>query len=483
VFLDEADALGSRGGVVARRTIADAFWQQPCNGMSYLSDGAVASVCEAATPDADDRPPRVLDRLFLGAGGGGGGGGGLQALLTELSGLRKPRGFFNKHVRRALGMRPKPPPRYRLLVMMATNMPSALDPALLRPGRIDRQYKVAYPSKAGRIKTYEGYLTRVRHSLAPDQIEHLATITPYATGATIKDLVNEALIVSIRQGRRWITWEDMVKARLLKALGPAEDVEYIERERHATALHEACHALVAYRVRHHATIDVATIEKGQTYLGMVASIPLEEQFTNWRTEYEADLMVGMAGVVGERLFFDGDQSSGVSGDLFNATTLAIKMEGFWGMGSTLGSHMASKAKVAGIAGSAEDGVDRSVLETELGRRVEEILARAAERTRRLLEAQRRDVFALAHALEALKTLTGDDIAAVIEGRPGTLIDGTVYLADGFLEVAETYHRRVLEAHRSHGAVEVPLPSATDWTAEPVGAGRDSDHRQEPDLHH
>src|SRR5438093_11791133 len=167
--------------------------------------------------------------------------GTLQALLTELSGLKKPRGFFNRIVRRLLGMRPKPPPKYRILVMMATNLPEALDEALLRPGRIDRIYKVGYPSKVGRVRTYEGYLAKVRHELTPEEIDKLATITPYATGASIKDLVNEALITAIRDGREVITWKDVLRSKQLKDLGPPEDVEYIERERHAVAVHEACH--------------------------------------------------------------------------------------------------------------------------------------------------------------------------------------------------------------------------------------------------
>jgi hypothetical protein len=126
-----------------------------------------------------------------------------------------------------------------MLVMMATNLPEALDEALLRPGRIDRIYKVGYPSKAGRVRTYEGYFAKVRHELTPDQMDKLATITPYATGATIKDLVNEALITAIRDGRDVITWGDVIRAKQLKELGPPEDVEYIERERHAVAIHEA----------------------------------------------------------------------------------------------------------------------------------------------------------------------------------------------------------------------------------------------------
>src|SRR5207244_4474214 len=231
---------------------------------------------------------------------------------TEISGLKKPRGFFNRIVRRTLGMRPKPPPKYRILIMMATNMPEALDEALLRPGRIDRIYKVGYPSKAGRVRTYEGYLNKVSHSLTQQQVDKLATITPYATGASIKDLVNEALIQAIRSGRESIDWADIIKAKQLKELGPPEDVEYIERERHSVAIHEACHAVVAAKMRHHLTIDIATIEKGGNYLGMVASIPPEDQFTRWRSEFEADIMVSLASLAGERIFFEGDNSSGVS---------------------------------------------------------------------------------------------------------------------------------------------------------------------------
>ena len=177
----------------------------------------------------------------------GGGFGRMPSAFLRCR-LSRPRGFVNRYVRRVFGMRPKPPPKYRILVMMATNMPSALDEALLRPGRIDRIYKVGYPSKAGRIRTYEGYFAKVQHELTEEQIDKLATITPYATGATIKDLVNEALITAIRNGRDVITWPDVIKAKQLKELGPPEDVEYIERERHAVAVHEACHALVAFRV-------------------------------------------------------------------------------------------------------------------------------------------------------------------------------------------------------------------------------------------
>lgn len=468
VFFDEADSLGSRGalsqgGVFGGKMNTPWNALDHCNGLTYV-DPSVASmtlhqwidVSSGAEPDR-----RLVNRMMMGMGMGGGGMGTLQALLAEMSGLKKPRGFMNRVVRRMLGLKPKPPPKYRMLTMMATNMPQSLDEALLRPGRIDRIYKVGYPSKPGRIRTYEGYLAKVAHHLTPEDIDKLATITPYATGATIKDMVNEALINAIRAGRDSITWNDVVKAKQLKDLGPPEDVEYIERERHAVAVHEACHAVAAYRVRAHMTIDIATIEKGGTYLGMVASIPPEDQFTRWRSEYEADIIVSLASLVGERMFFDGDNSSGVSGDLETATQIATLMEGYWGMGSTVASHGVTQK--VGIGGGGKPGKgdekdkSKDLLEGSLGERIEDKLSELMERTERLLEENRRAILAVAHALETHKTVTGEDIRAIVEARPGTLIDGTPYGTEEFDRLAEDYHNRVLAAHKGHGKVDIPLP--------------------------
>ncbi|TML63820.1 MAG: AAA family ATPase [Actinobacteria bacterium] len=479
VFFDEADSLGSRSllgqGVFGGGVSASPWSAAPsCNGLAYLPPDTVGTLLQVGldTSTGPEPPRRLRDRMMPMGMGGGGGMGTLQALLTELSGLKKPRGFFNRIVRRALGMRPKPPPKYRILVMMATNMPQALDEALLRPGRIDRIYKVGYPSKVGRVRTYEGYLAKVHHELTPTEIDKLATITPYATGASIKDLVNESLINAIRAGRATITWKDVVKAKQLKDLGPPEDVEYIERERHAVAVHEACHAVVAYRARHHLTIDIATIEKGGTYLGMVASIPPEDQFTRWRSEYEADIMVSLASLAGERLFFDGDSSSGVSGDLESATQLATLMEGYWGMGSTVASHGVTQK--VGIGGGGKPGEDKGkkkekdLLESSLGERIESKLEQLLVTTRALLERDRSKVLAVAHALETNKTVTGDDVEAVIEGRKGPLIDGRPYSRAAMARALEAYHRQAVAAHHGHSRVEVPLPVFNGKAPDPVG---------------
>jgi cell division protease FtsH len=489
VFFDEADSLGSRGGSAGGGQGRVGHQAGPggpfaaCHGFSYLSPQSQSALsARAAGRDAADPAPRRPGsfRQMIPTGMNSGGGmGTLQALLTEMSGLKKPRGFFNRVVRRTLGLRPKPPPKYRILIVMATNMPSALDEALLRPGRLDRMYRVGYPSKEGRKRTYQGYFAKVSHQVTDEQMDHLATITPYATGATIKDLVNESLIVALRDNRTTITWADVLKAKLAKSVGPSEGVEYIERERHAVALHEACHAVVSHLVQKRNVIDTATIQKGADYLGFVKPIPIEEQFTSWRSEYEADMMVSLASLVGERMFFDGDSSSGVSGDLQNATTIALAMEGLWGMGGQYGSYAATRAPHD--AHPVADGNDRNVLETGLGRRAEAHLAELAGRTGTLLADHRASVLAVGHALETYRTISGQDVVAIIDGQPGPVVDGRPYRTPGFAAQLEEYHDRVVMAHGGDRALPLPVPvpvpvpvPAPDFGVLPAG-----EHRADP----
>jgi len=432
VFFDEAAWLGGSAAAAPAQRLTPAASTASCHGFSYLSadiQWRLANQSAGVPADGEDRDRRAA----------------LRALLTELSGLTKPRGFVNRYVRRMLGMRPKPPPRYRILVMMGSSMPRALDEVLLRPGRIDRIYKVGYPSKAGRARTYQGYLAKVRNDLTEEQIDKLATITPYATGATIKDLVNDALILAIKDGRDRITWPDIIAARARRELGPPGDVGYGEWDRHAVAVHEACHALVAYQTRQHMEIDLATIEKGASYLGMVASIPPEDHVTRWRTEYETDILVSLASLAGERMFFGGDSSSGVSGDLEQATTVASFMEGNWAMGGTLSSSPRASQLDVGPARLAD--------------RIEDNLSALLQRSTDILSEHRSDVLALAHALESHKTLSGEDVTAVFEHRAGPLIDGRPYGDPDFMAALDAYHEAAVRAHHDHGPASVPLPAS------------------------
>ena len=459
VFFDEADALGNRGQVAGVGQMASpaGAWSvtPPCNGISYLSAATRDQLLLGSLSSAIPAQRTWTDHLIAGMGMGGGGMGTLQALLSEMSGLEKPRGLLNR-IRRLLGIKVKPPFKYRILHMFATNMPAALDQALLRPGRIDRQYKVGYPTKDGRRDTFQLYLDKVRNELTPEDVEKLATISPYATGASIKDIVNEGLVVAIRDGRDTITYRDVIRAKHIKQLGVPDDFEYIERERHATAVHEACHAVVAYHLRRHAVIDIATIERRGDIGGLVSSIPPEDQMFEWKSEREIDVMGSLASLAGERMFFDDDNSSGVGSDLNNATRIVLVNLGFAGMGGTIASHGANVAALRGMQG-VETGADRNMFDGEFGKQVEAKLRELYDRTWELLEEHRGDVLAVAHVLETHKTVTGDDVAAVIDGTAGPTVDGRAYVDPAFRQMLEKYHSAALRAHKEHGGVQARIP--------------------------
>lgn len=204
-------------------------------------------------------------------------------------------------------------------------------------------------------------------------------------------------------------------------------------------------------------IDMATIERRGDVGGFVSSIPPEDQFVGWKSEKEADVMVFLASLAGERMFFDGDNSEGVGGDLRGATFLVMRMEGFAGMGATIGSRGITVAAMTGASMSVEDGTDRALLDGEFGQRVEAKLAELYDRTWRLLAENRREVLAVAHALETYKTVSGDDVAAIIDGVQGPLVDGAPYAEPEFVAVAEEYHAKAVLAHQGHSRVELPLP--------------------------
>jgi cell division protease FtsH len=480
VFIDEADSLGNRGNVGPQggwaMSPAVTPWTNAltCNGMGYISGGGRNTVFELA-------PFGQTERVFMGGMMGGGGMGTLQALLSEMDGLKKPRGLTNR-LRRLLGMKPKPPPRYRILHIFATNQPHVLDEAMLRPGRIDRKFKVGYPQLEGRVATYRYYFDKVKHDLGDEEITKLATITPYAGGADMKDIVNESLVIAIRDGRDRVGWTDVVKAKHVKQHGLPDDHEYIERERHAVAVHEACHAVAAYHLRKHMTIDLATIERRGDVGGFVSSIPPEDQFVQWRSEREIDVITFLASLAGERLFFDGDHSTGVGGDMRGATALTTQMLAYFAMGDTIASRSVTLAGLRGPVQPAETGADRSLFDTEFGKSVESKLRELYDKTIALLEEHRDDVLTVAHALETYKTITGDDVEAIIEGREGPNIDGRRYQDARFLQELEAYHAACSAAHLQHGGVEgtIPVPVPPPPVGALVAAQRSSGNgRSEP----
>jgi ATP-dependent Zn protease len=271
---------------------------------------------------------------------------------------------------------------------------------------------MGYPSKEGRRQTLQGYLDRVSHSLTDEEIEKLAVVTPYYSGAKIKDLVNEALIQAIREDRESIQWVDIWKAKALKELGPPDDADYIQRERHAVAVHEASHAVVAHTMRKHMAIDLVTIERHGDTGGMVKNLLAEDRFTQWKSEFEVDIMVSLASLAGERMFFGDDNSSGVTGDLRNATAVAAFMEGVWGMGGQLISFTVNET------GMGQSGNPAAATVARRHEYVDTRLNELYERTWALLDEHRHEILALAAILEEKKTISGDEVSEIMGSPPG-----------------------------------------------------------------
>jgi cell division protease FtsH len=213
-------------------------------------------------------------------------------------------------------------------------------------------------------------------------------------------------------------------------------------------------------------IDIATIENGSTYLGMVASIPPEDQFTRWRSECETDILVALASLAGERLFFNSDSSTGVSGDLAQATSVASYMEGYWGMGVTVSSHATGQALETGSPGGGgrRGGGVEADLRRGLADRIEDNLAKLLSRAEEVLRENQSHILALAHALESHKTLSGEDVAAVFEHTVGPVVDGRPYADPEFLAELDAYHESAMAAHRDHSTPQLTLPGRGEESA-------------------
>jgi hypothetical protein len=213
-----------------------------------------------------------------------------------------------------------------------------------------------------------------------------------------------------------------------------------------------------YRLKKREVIDVATIERRGGVGGFVAPVPLEEEMFDWRSGLENEVMTFLASLAGERLFFDGDNSVGVGGDLRASTTILLQMHGFAGMGENVASMGATLGMVGrNPSAVVEDGTDRQFLETAFGRQIDarlhELLAKVGE----LLAEDRDHVLAVAHALETHKTVTGEDVVAIIEGTVGVQVDGRRYHDPVARAELETYHAAVLRAMKENAKVTYPLP--------------------------
>ncbi|GGB94057.1 ATP-dependent zinc metalloprotease FtsH [Novosphingobium endophyticum] len=303
-----------------------------------------------------------------------------------------------------------------IIIIAATNRPDVLDPALLRPGRFDRQVVVPVPDIEGREKILEVHMKKV--PLAPDVNPRvIARGTPGFSGADLANLVNEAALLAARRNKRLVAMQEFEDAKDKVMMGAERrSMVMTEDEKKMTAYHEAGHALVSLNEPASDPIHKATIIPRGRALGMVMRLPERDSYSYHRDKMLANLSVAMGGRVAEELIFGHDKvSSGASSDIQYATGLARNMVTRWGMSDKLGplQYEEQQEGYLGMGGSQRlMGSDETnkLIDSEIRVLVDDAHKRATQ----ILNSEIDKLHLLANAMLEYETLSGDEIKDLLE---------------------------------------------------------------------
>jgi cell division protease FtsH len=299
---------------------------------------------------------------------------------------------------------PRPAPKSaNVLVIAATNRAADLDPALLRPGRFDRVIHFDLPPRRDRIEIASYYLGKKAHDVAITP-EFVADLTAGYTPVRIERLLDEGLIVALRNQRTAMTIEDLLTAQLTTEVGLAHEVGYHPEERRRIAVHEAGHALTAVLTGR--SVKVATILRRSAALGLVAHGDAEEKFLRTPTEAKSLITVALAGRAAEEQEY-GEASSGISSDLAYATTVAAQLVGQLGHGPGLLSLEAAALPSAGnlVAKVLADEPSRAA--------ADRILDECASQAAGMVSVHRDALLAIADGLCEQDELTGAQVVEIV----------------------------------------------------------------------
>ncbi|RRQ51616.1 ATP-dependent zinc metalloprotease FtsH [Sphingorhabdus wooponensis] len=314
-----------------------------------------------------------------------------------------------------------------IIIVAATNRPDVLDPALLRPGRFDRQVVVPRPDIDGRVKILAVHMKKV--PLAPDVDGRvIARGTPGFSGADLANLVNEAALLAARRGKRLVAMQEFEDAKDKVMMGTErKSMVMTEDEKKMTAYHEAGHAIVSIHEAASDPIHKATIIPRGRALGMVMRLPERDNYSYHRDKMHANLAVSMGGRVAEELIFGYDKvSSGASSDIQYATSLARDMVTQWGMSDTMGP-LQYEERQEGYLGYGMS--QRSAMSDETARKIDAEIRKLVEgghkRATDLLTEHNDQLQLLANALLEFETLSGDEINQLLETGKFERDDGKV----------------------------------------------------------
>jgi len=305
-------------------------------------------------------------------------------------------------------------PSTGVILLAATNRPEVLDPALLRPGRFDRQVLVDRPDRAGRREILKVHVAKVKLAANAD-LDQIAGLTPGFTGADLANLVNEAAIVATRRRGEAVTLDDFTAAieRIVAGLEKKSRVLSPE-ERRRVAYHEMGHALVAATLPGVDPVHkVSIIPRGVGALGYTIQRPTEDRFLLARHDLENRIAVLMGGRAAEALIFDGEVSTGASDDLQRATEIASEMVTRYGMNETIGPRTYAPPPQPFLTGITANRVEASeATEREIDVAVRDIVARGFDRAADVLRTRQCDLDDGARLLLTQETITADQFPAI-----------------------------------------------------------------------
>ncbi|MHB8670875.1 MAG: ATP-dependent zinc metalloprotease FtsH [Acidimicrobiales bacterium] len=344
-----------------------------------------------------------------------------------------------------------------IVMMAATNRPDILDPALLRPGRFDRQIIVPLPDLEERLPILKVHCRDKR--IAPDvNLELVSRGTPGMSGADLSNLVNEAALHAVRRGDSEVHMEDFEAARDRVLMGQRRESTVLsDQEKTATAYHEGGHAVLAYVLPNADPVHKVTILPTGMALGATQQLPMEERHMYSREYIEEELTVFMGGRCAERLMF-GELSTGASNDLQKCTEMARRMVREWGMSDRIGPMAWGQQGTVFLGEDLLHSRDYSdVTSRVIDEEVERILREQEERAMALLTEHRRGLEAVAHALLAKETVDGAEVGRLVDQAYGRSVHPDEAVVPQFAPTG---------APEDHGRVAGPAPTVTTRASAP-----------------
>ncbi len=305
-----------------------------------------------------------------------------------------------------------------VIVMAATNRPDVLDPALLRPGRFDRQVVVPNPDVTGREQILNVHVRKV--PLAPNvDVRTVARGTPGFSGAQLANLVNEAALLAARAGRRLVSMQEFEDARDKVIMGPERrSMAMTQEEKELTAYHEAGHTLVGLYVPGNDPLHKVTIIPRGRALGVTMSLPERDRLSFRKAEAEARLAMMFGGRVAEEIVYGAEHvTTGAANDIQQATDLARRMVTEWGMSDRLGPVRYSQTQdevFLGRSVTQAQGLSEHTAEA-VDEEVRAIVMAAEDKARQVLTEHRAELDRLTAALIEYETLSADQVSRVLQG--------------------------------------------------------------------